>query len=238
MKKNLFAIAGLITLFCLYSFTSPKGEISQVEDFTKVKLSISAHVILTQGNSCDFEIKAPAEVLEEIVAEVEKGTLVIKHKSKTSWKKIKKLIPKEGIFIYVTMEDVEGLGIAGSGDIVSKELIKADELGLKISGSGDIVLKQLKAGEVAVGINGSGDVKVGGGGASSMDISIKGSGDVDVSSFNVEKVNVRIAGSGDCRLGETSYLKVFVAGSGDISYKGNPKIEKKIAGSGNIKKVK
>jgi len=208
------------------------------DDFQNVKLKINAHVFIEQGNTCEVKVKAPEIVLNEIITVVEKETLVIKYKSLTSWKKLKNKIPRDGIQIYLTMEDVEGLAVAGSGDIIAKGLIESDGLSLSVTGSGDIHLSKLMADDLSVGIAGSGNVKIDGGSVDDFAVSIKGSGDLNAQSLEIDDANVKIAGSGSCKLGESDDIHVSIAGSGDLFYKGDPDITKKVAGSGSIKRMK
>lgn len=239
MKTKLIAATGLLVMICLFSFASPLNNNYKGEPFTKLQLKISGNVILSQGNDCSVKIEAPADIADEIVTEVtDNGTLVIKYKSKLSWNKIKNLLKKNKVLFYVTMEEIAGLAISGSGDIIAKTAVKSDDLGLKISGSGDISLNELKADELAISISGSGNVKIGDGGADELMVAISGSGDVAAGSFGADEASIKIAGSGDCQIGKIDELSVSIAGSGDVSYKGEPDISKKISGSGSVKRVK
>jgi hypothetical protein len=237
MKNKLFIPAGIIMLVLLYGFISPFRTDSQVDDFKVVKLKINAHVFLKQGNTNEVKINAPEKVKDEIVTDVEGETLTIKYKNLKSWKSIKKLIPEKGINIYVTMKEVEGLAVAGSGDISADGAIEGDDLVLKISGSGDIIIPKLMADELSIGIAGSGNVKIGGE-ADDLTISIAGSGDINAGSLDVDDAYVKISGSGNCEIGESDELKIAIAGSGDLKYRGNPDVIKKIAGSGSVKRIK
>jgi len=238
MKNKLIAASGLLVMICLFSFASPINSNYKGEPFTKLQLRINADVILSQGNDCSVKIEAPADIAEEIVTEIEDGTLTIKYKRKLSWNKIKNLLKNNKILFYVTMEEIEGLAISGSGDIVAKSGVKSEDLGLKISGSGNISLKELKAGELGIGISGSGDIKIGDGEAEEIMVSISGSGDVDADSFGAEEAGVKISGSGNCQIGNVDELSVLIAGSGDVRYRGDAEISKKISGSGSVKRAK
>jgi len=238
MKKKIILVASIILVICAYSFNTVNNVEYKFESFTKIKLMISAKLYVEQGNTEGYEIDAPSEVKDEILTEVKNGTLEIKFRKPGSWMKIRKKVREEGIVIHVTMKEVEGLAVTGSGDIIAEGNIESDEIGFKVSGSGAIDLKYLKADDISASVSGSGDILIDRGDADDMSIAVSGSGDVDFGSINADDATVKVSGSGSIVVGEVDHLSVTVSGSGDIYYKGSPEISKKVSGSGSIKRVK
>jgi hypothetical protein len=114
----------------------------------------------------------------------------------------------------ITGRDIDGVALAGSGDITNTGTIKSDNFKLALAGSGDIDLK-VDANKIKTSIAGSGDIKAYG--------------------LRTKSISVNVAGSGNVRTTVSESIKVRTAGSGSVYYKGNPdKIDSKSAGSGSV----
>jgi len=219
-------------LFC--SSAIAKDGKREVPSFSEVSLRIPAKLYIEQGNKQSVEIIAKSSTLEEIITEVKDRTLIIKFpNTKYFWKNFE---PGK-IEIHVTVPEIDGLSMSGSGDIIAKE-IETRILDLAISGSGDILIDELKAIRVSTSISGSGDITIKDGGvADDLSVSISGSGDVKAVGFEANDVVIRVSGSGNCWVTSNGSIKARVAGSGNINYKGNPNIDSSVAGSGRVKKM-
>ena len=136
------------------------------------------------------------------------------------------------IEVFITMTDLSYLSIDGSGDIVTDNTFKIDDIEININGSGDIGLS-MDADDVNIDIDGSGDVELFGTG-STLDIRIDGSGNIKAFDFPVDECSVLVKGSGDCRVYPYEYLNVRIDGSGNVYYKGNPDLDLDIDGSGDV----
>ena len=211
-----------------------ENENRDVASFSEVALRISATVYITQGNVQSVEIIAKASTLEELITEVKGRTLNIKFPNKSIfWNNFK---PGK-IEIHITVPEIDGLSISGSGDILAKK-IKSRIVDLSISGSGDIVINQLETNRVTAATSGSGNIIIKGGGiADELTATLSGSGNVDAKNFEASDVSIRISGSGNCSVTSNGVLKGRVSGSGNVNYKGNPQIDFSVAGSGRIKKL-
>ena len=198
-----------------------------VGNFDKIDVSGSFDVTLVKGNEGEIKIRIEDNLLSYLETNVEGGKLKIK------WKKGTNISTNKGVQLTVYFNDINAVGLSGSGEIVSKDMIKSDNFDIAVAGSGDINLnvdtKQLKA-----GISGSGDIEVNGS-ADEFTATISGSGDIEAFDLKSKKATVKIAGSGDMELSVSEELTARVSGSGDIKYKGNPRIEDiKVSGSGEI----
>lgn len=209
--------------------TSQKRDVSA---FSQISLRISANVHLQQGNTQSIEVKGKEDALQKLITEVNDRKLVIRFPSETFFNRWN----PGPIDIYVTVPQIDGLAISGSGSITSDGKIDSRILDLAISGSGDIKLGDLKAEKVSSALSGSGNIHLSGSGnAAEMKIVISGSGNVKAIGFPVDNVEVKISGSGNCWVNSTKKLDVRLAGSGNVVYRGNPAIDSSIAGSGKVK---
>ena len=235
LKRMSIAISLSVAIVLSSCTTTMSGEQKKesrnVEDFNAIELSIAADVYLTQGEGYSFTIEGDKDYLEKVVTEVRGNTLVIKTENWVSFG-----FSNLEVKVYITMPEVEGLSISGSGDIKAVTPINAHDLTIKISGSGDVLIPQLAINSLSASISGSGDVEVSGEGSStSAKVRITGSGDVSLKGIRFQDADISISGSGDTFLHATENLNARVVGSGDIVYAGNPLVDAKVSGSGTIK---
>ncbi|MEN0006643.1 MAG: head GIN domain-containing protein [Bacteroidota bacterium] len=179
-----------------------------VDDFTGISLSVNGKVYITKGPQ-SVKVKGQANIIDNLELDVDKNYWNIEFDRKVrNYKTLE---------FYISMPDVTGLSIAGSGKITSSDTFEnIDELRISIAGSGDIDFR---------------------GSAEKVKVSIAGSGDANLEKVTTGEANISIAGSGDAYIHAREALKVSIAGSGDVHYKGRPKIKTSIAGSGSIESI-
>ena len=228
----------ITTLFVLLLFTSLQLTIAQtsqkrdVSAFSEISLRVSANVHLQQGGTQSVEVKGKEESLKKLITEVNDRKLVIRFPNETFFNKWN----PGPIDVYITVLQVDGLSVSGSGSITSEGKIESRILDLAISGSGDIKLSDLKAEKVSSALSGSGNIHLSGTqNAVNLKIAISGSGNVKGIDFPVDNVDIKISGSGNCWVNSVKKLTVRLAGSGNVVYRGNPSIDSNIAGSGKVK---
>ncbi|MGN0309096.1 MAG: head GIN domain-containing protein [Bacteroides sp.] len=200
-------------------------------DFTKIQLTGSADVTYEQRQGQPrVEVYTSDNVLEALDINVDGNALKIGFKKgyKISYNKLK---------IKVQSPNIEGLYIAGSGDVDLKPGIKTDHLVLSIAGSGDIDLTDLTATNLEITIAGSGDVEGNLVKCSALKSSIAGSGDIDLKNLAAGSVQASIAGSGEMEfMGTADTASYSIAGSGDIKARDMvvKHVEASTTGSGDI----
>ena len=200
-----------------------------VSEYDQVALQGSMDVELVAGTEGKLKVEAESNLHEYIITEVSNGKLKISVEDGVN------LDPSRNYEIKITVpfKDLEGVSLTGSGDIYSKELIRAESFKASVTGSGDIQLK-VEAGSVEGKLVGSGDLNLHGT-AGEFECLVTGSGDLDASNLKAERVVATVSGSGDIQVYASESLKSRVSGSGDISYSGSPKKQDfKTSGSGSI----
>ena len=198
-------------------------------DYDKVALSGFFDVFLEKGTEGNLTIQAESNFMDYIITEVEDGVLKIKTKKKYYLKPSRNMQVK----ITVPFDEIDGVKLSGSGDIVSRDLIKSRNFQAYISGSGDIAL-QVNADDVDTALSGSGDIKLSGK-TNKLSAKVSGSGDVDCYDLKAKNVEAKVNGSGDVKVYVAETLYARVSGSGDIDYRGNPtSVDKKTSGSGDV----
>ena len=211
MKKwpIMMLALSLVASATLFAQGSEKKTI-KTDEFTSIGLGLSATVYVMKGDH-KVEVEGPASAVDKMKFETKSGSLNIEREDNLrNWK-------GNGVIVYVTMPNITGLAIGGSGDIIVKDdFTTMGDLDLSIGGSGSIKMS---------------------GRAKNVSVSIAGSGDVDATGLSGNNCEVSIAGSGEAKVGEMQALEVSIAGSGDVGYKGEPKPTKSIVGSGDVKKM-
>jgi hypothetical protein len=206
-RAALFTLA----LAALAAAAADTRESRPVGDFTEVGLSAPVDVHVALGEAPSLTLEGDAEHLARIETVVENGRLKIRTRTgHSNWNWDRKITAR------VTARRIDGLAIAGSGDITAPS-IRGEALKVSIAGSGDIRV---------------------GGKVEGLTASIAGSGDIRASELDAQKVKVTIAGSGDATVRASQSLTVNVSGSGDVRYYGEPTVEKSIMGSGSVRRAK
>ena len=240
MKIRLLTLITVVLLFTGLSLRASnanangddKKENREVSAFSKISMSVSGNLYLTQGNEYKLVIEGDEDDLEDIETTVKGDMLRIKYDKPFgfNWNAGK-------VKIYVTTKEVKELTVSGSGNIMAGTPISTDDVQFSVSGSGEIEIDELEVSNIDAAISGSGDIRLGGrNSAESLDISISGSGKLHASDLKLRRSKISISGSGSCDVHVTEDLEVDVSGSGKVHYVGNPVIDADISGSGKVVK--
>ncbi|MGI9530776.1 head GIN domain-containing protein [Lutimonas sp.] len=198
-----------------------------VGSFDGVGVSGSFDVFLVAGDEGKLDIRVEENLEKYLITEVNNGKLKIK------WKSGMNIRTSSKTTITVHFKSINSLAMAGSGEIVGKDVIKGNSLEVALAGSGDVKV-DIDVQEVETAISGSGDIELSGT-AKELEAAVSGSGDIDAYDLKVEKAELRISGSGFIGANIEKEIEARVSGSGDIKYKGQPRIEDiKVSGSGNV----
>jgi hypothetical protein len=218
----------------------------EVSDFNSVSLEGSGDVYIQQGKTESLTIEADDNILPLLETKVRGSELVLTTKPNQN------IDPSQKIVYRVTVKDLKGVSLKGSGNFYI-DPVKSDSMDVLISGSGDIKFKDLSTGKLSTDLNGSGNIIADKLAAEAVDASIKGSGDTRLAgkagpqtiSFDgsgnylagdleTPSANIDIAGSADVTVWVTDELNAQINGSGTVSYYGKPTVNQTGNGSGRI----
>ncbi len=240
-----------IALFSVTLAQAQKKETRNVGSFTKVNFGFPGKCYITQGKAFNVELEGDPKVLEKVKTKVEGGRLSIASEDKWNWSWGK----DDEIIAYVTLPEVEGLSVSGSGDLETRTAISARELTLRVSGSGNMQAKVNVSGDLEADVSGSGDLEVTGT-CQGFDSDVSGSGNVNSTvvingnaSFGVSgsgkvtaagtapEVKISISGSGKVLASELEATKatVRISGSGDVEIGVKDDLDVTISGSGSVR---
>lgn len=247
MKKIFLPI--LLIALTLTSWAQNR-ETRNVSGFTRLSYRVPGKLYLKQGSPIKVELEGPADVLKEIETEVSGDKLVIGRENRWDWG----WDNKTNVVVYVTMPTIEGVSVAGSGDLFCEEKINVTSLDLAVSGSGSMRLAFNASGNVEADVSGSGDMDLKGS-CNNFDSDVSGSGKVYVSASikeyadfgvsgsgkiqaqgNVQKVKAAISGSGRINAGDlvAESCDVRISGSGDLEINVKEELDASISGSGSV----
>lgn len=200
----------------------------QVADYDAINVVGSMNVTLVKGEEGTISITTDENLHEYLDISSSDGKLKITFKNTKFG-----IRSKKGVNITVPFIDVNDISLVGSGDIISKDLIKASFMDVSLVGSGDIDLV-IDATDIDSNLSGSGDIGLKGN-VTNFKAKVSGSGDFEARSLKAENTDAYVSGSGDLQVYAKKTLKARVNGSGDITYSGNPeRIDTKVSGSGDI----
>jgi hypothetical protein len=227
--KTLFMAAALVATT---AFAKADTQDRHLTGFNAVSVAGSYDVFITQGSAESVKVDAPSQVIDKIITEVEGGVLKIYTKDGTSWN----WSGNKKMIVYVSIKDINAVSLAGSGDVVFKDGLRASSLKIKLTGSGDISGKvEVKTLDSSIG--GSGDITLSGR-AENSTVSVVGSGDFTGQNLVTTNTQVKVAGSGDARVNANDKIDASVVGSGDVHYTGAAKnISSSKAGSGSVSRM-
>ena len=235
MKRGVILPALIIVVVLLSGFANGQSvdkETRNVKDFTKVRFGVAGNLYINIGPEFSVILEGNKRVLDNVLTEVSGGKLVIKNENwrMNNWRM------DERITVHITMPEISGLGVSGSGKAEIKDAVKTEDLNLSVSGSGKLYASDVRVSNLECSISGSGDISMGStGNSSKAGISISGSGNYFGDSFKIGTAEIHISGSGNCECNVTESLRASVSGSGNVTYEGNPKLDAHVSGSGKVR---
>ncbi|MCK6616601.1 MAG: DUF2807 domain-containing protein [Cyclobacteriaceae bacterium] len=246
--KNLTV---LFLLFISLTAFSQQRETVTVPTFTKIGFGVPGKAYVRQGNTQKVELEGSREAIDKVEVRVEGNKLIIRSKEKWfNWN----WTDKDRINAYITVKDIEGLSVSGSGDMLVENRIRCSTLKLNVSGSGSLKV-ETDAGDTEANVSGSGDMivrgilasfssDISGSGAIEMNATVTGNASFEISgsgkavaSGKSADVDVDISGSGKVLAAdlETSKCRVRISGSGSVEIYVKDELDAKISGSGDVR---
>jgi len=232
MKKEMFISLFVAVLLMSESISTGQTTVKEtrnISGFTEIGFGIAGNLTVKIGTEFSVVLEGDKKYLSEIEVVLKNNKLVIRDLDNHFFN-------NEKANVYITLPELKGLGVSGSGNAHIESSINTKTLGLSVSGSGKLFTSDIVAGSLDCSVSGSGDIVIkGNGDIDNGDISISGSGNYSGESNRFKSLQARISGSGNCLVNVTESLKASISGSGNINYLGNPKIDARVSGSGHVR---
>ncbi len=251
MKKLSIILSVILFLFAAATFAQVK-ETRNVGTFTRISFRVPGKLYLRQGSPQKVEIEGKRDVLKEVETNVDGDKLVIgKEGNWMNWQ----WRDGDEVTVYITVKDIRGLSVSGSGDLIGETRITATDLDLNVSGSGNLKIEADASGDMEADVSGSGNLMVkgkcesfnsdvSGSGKVIMTMNVSGEADFGISgsgkieaSGTANAVRTSISGSGKVLAAdlETNRCNVKISGSGDVEINVKNEIDATISGSGTVR---
>ncbi len=230
-KQSAFLVLLIVTVFATGSTygQTVSWESRDIKGFSNVNFGGSGDLFISFGPGYEVTLEGRKSDLVNTITELDGKKLTIRRKSLTGGSGGK-------IIVRITMPEIDGLGVSGSGKAEITDPIKGDALDLGISGSGRVLLTDLDLSNLDCGISGSGNVTIAGTGKiRSAEVAISGSGSYNGEGITTGSMEVAISGSGNCHCYVEGSLEAAISGSGSVIFEGSPKIDAKVSGSGRVR---
>ena len=199
---------GFVVTAC--SATAGSGQLAtqprQVSGFTSVELTGVGELSIDQTGTESLTVSAEDNLLPLLTSRVEGDTLILGKKPNT------RIVATKPITYTLTMKDITGPAVSGSGTINAPKLTTA-ALRIEISGSGVITTA---------------------GNADDQSLEISGSGRYLADGLTSKTTTAEISGSGTANVVASNALDVKISGSGTLTYSGNPQVSQTVSGSGKL----
>lgn len=232
MKKIMLIAIQIIVTVLISAYTigqAMERETRSISGFKEVNFGVSGNLYVKIGDDFQVVIETNRKFLAAIITEVRDGRLIVRKNNYG-------LFNNEKVNVYITMPEIKGLAVSGSGKAQIEDVVKNENLDLSVSGSGKILAADINTGNLKCRISGSGNiVPEGNREVSKGDIFISGSGNFLGEGIKIENLKVAISGSGNCKCNVSESLEAIVSGSGNVNYTGNPRINARVSGSGHVR---
>jgi len=186
-----------------------------VDSFTRIAFRTAGKLYLRQGSPQKVEVEGDQKFIdEELEVKVEGDKLTIGRES--NWGMNWGNDDDERITVYVTVPNIEGVSVSGSGDLLGETKITTSRLNLAVSGSGTLTLDADVSGDVDADLSGSGKLNLKGK-CRELDSHVSGSGKMDVALTIAERASFGVSGSGKVTASGTAQdAKATISGSGKV----------------------
>lgn len=251
MKHVLAAVVVLAFVSTTAVFAQSR-ETRNVSTFTKISFRVPGKLYLRQGAVQKVEIEGDKDVLREIETEVDGSKLIIGKEGKWfdwNWNN-----DNHRVNVYVTVKDIEGISVSGSGDFIGETKIVSNDLDLNVSGSGSLKVDVEVSGDLEADVSGAGDIDVkgkcrdfnsdvSGSGKVQLNVAIDNVADFGVSGSgkiyangSASRVKTSISGSGKVLAADlqANSCEVRISGSGDVEINVKDQLDANISGSGSV----
>jgi hypothetical protein len=237
-KRTLYPILMLILMVfasaCngIFPITGSKNIISENRDvsgFSGIDVSLSAEIILIQGDTESLSIEADDNIMTHIQTAVQNGVLDISMTPNMT------ITPSQPIKITVSFIALTSINTSGSTTITANGL-SLETLTLDTSGSTNIVATDVRLDTLTIDSSGTSQVQLSGT-VSSQTIEITGNGVINNFELVSDTTSIDVSGNGQVFVNVADTLDVDISGNSEISYMGSPLVTRNITGNGTITQV-
>ena len=199
-----------------------------VEDFDGVRGSAGLDVFLEKGSENKVVVEADSNLHEYIETEVVNGVLKVRTSRNINRAKAKK--------VYVTFTELNTVEASSGADVISNDVIRAEELSISSSSGADLEI-EIDAREVTAKCSSGADIKLSGR-AKYFTADASSGSDINARNLDATKVRAEASSGADVVVNVQESLDAKASSGGDIKYYGDPvTVNKRDGKSSAIRKM-
>lgn len=215
---------------CVTSTGPPREEERAVGPFHRVVLEDRVDLVLEDRMAGTVNVVAGGNLLDQVVTEVEGGTLTVRNENRCNW--VRSFKPR--ITVRVPMDAVVELELRGTGNVSAVDTVRQPVFRIEQRNAQGTVELGLAVDTCYVGLHtGAGDVRLSG--TCGVAYLYSGfMGPIDAGALAAQEVNVNNSGVADiiCRAQQRLNAQLFDVG--DVRYYGDPVLQATVSGSGQV----
>ncbi|MCX6332177.1 MAG: DUF2807 domain-containing protein [Bacteroidetes bacterium] len=229
-------------------------EVRQVPNFTAIKVSNAIDLYLTQSNDTKVAVSASNdEIRDQIITEVQGGTLIIKLKENGSWFNWKKW-GNYKTKAYVSVKDIYAIIASGASDVHIINQIESPKISIKLTGASDLdgeflstslvfdltgashCKAKVQSNSISITTTGASQIELTGN-VDDLSAVVSGASDAKLYNLAAKAAILNSSGASNIKASVSELLKANANGASSIDYKGNPNIkESTSSGASNIRR--
>jgi hypothetical protein len=237
--KSYHIAITLITLLILFlascNYLKPvqgNGRITKTDkelssEFNTVEIDGAFDLFLSQGSVPQLSIETDENLVQYIDAKVKNHKLIIKNK--------RNIGPSNDINIYLTINTIKQMNLAGAVVVKSTGKINFDSFGMKLFGASNVTM-DMNCVDLKLECNGSTTLRLSGA-ASDATIGVDGACDIANDQLIVDNMKLDVEGGAKVKVNVLTKLDVKVNGAAEVNYLGSPEVHKEIKGAGSVEKI-
>ncbi len=206
------------------------GEVTEINDFTLLKIWGAVDVVLMQGEKASFRIEGDDNGEEAIRIDTKAGTLEV-------YSQCKKNDCNYDLTVYITVVSLKEINCSGASSIKTEGDLNLESLKLEISGASDLTLG-VHLSKMKINSSGASDINLVGE-VDNLEIINSGASDINAEELMVQKANVNCSGASVVKINVMDDLKIVASGASEVQIIGDPSnVTTDVTGASEVKNIK
>jgi flagellar hook assembly protein FlgD len=213
----------LMTIGC----SAQQEQVRQIPPFDKIHISGAVAVEYRSSDTLDLKVEAKQKELDQVITEVENGTLKISTKGSVS----------SEVKVYIQNNHLVSIAAEGASSFKNETAIKENTLSVTASGAAQ-VQSHVNVEHLETVSEGAADIQLQG---NASQLNAVGSGAASIRAYKLTAKNatVQTTGAANVKVMVTEKLKANASGASDIKVKGEPaEISAEATSAASITRVK
>lgn len=187
-------------------------------------------VFLTQGTTESLRIDAKGFDKDEIIVELNNGTLKLGVERQGIWRGMGR---NSYVKAYLTVKNLSAISVSSGADVHGQTDFSADQLTINVSSGADLTM-QVKAREMTVSVSSGADATLSGS-VERLVARSSGGADLHAQKLIADVCEVQASGGADARVYGRKELRLQASGGGDIDFSGPGQVvSRHTSGGGDI----